>query len=512
MQLLASSREKQALDRFCQEEAGFPEIVLMEQAGRSCWERLCGEICSDLGLKDQALKLAVLAGPGNNGGDGLVLARHALQAGWTVQLVYAHDAWRDLPEIQRNILCSYDCPQLHWQQEREESAAALETADLIVDALFGVGLSRPLHGQYEEIISFLDSCHVPVVSIDLPSGLFQDIPSEPAVQNARPSGCVRADAVIAVRPADSILIHPFFRPYYGRLYFADAGFPPVYMQAHSSAILLEAADEQRFTLTLNPAAYKGSRGHVCMYAGSARYHGAALLAAGSAGCTAAGRVSLAVDPSIEQIIRCSTQAAVVQSSDDSPPPGTTALLVGSGWDQTGDRLSLLQRLLASGLPMVIDGDGLRLLAGLQFPASAEDAPDSRIQDHEKCRLLLTPHPGELSALIGWDIEKVLRHADEAAHNLARQWNAVVIAKSHVSIIVHPDGREYRLEGMEPSLAVAGSGDLLAGLAAGELAADADPLRAALKAALRHLAAGKILRESRGCGDADSLLEILRGCR
>ncbi|AFG36877.1 NAD(P)H-hydrate epimerase [Spirochaeta africana] len=495
MQYLAAAARKQQLDRTVQEQCGFPSIVLMEQAARSCWEIIRG-----LEVSTPQPRLVVAVGPGNNGGDGMAIARLAAHHGWLVTLLHTGSAWKPVPQQQLEMLRAYPAVRwLQWELRAEESSRALADADVVVDAVFGVGLTREPAGTYAEILAEINRQRSrkqaqTVVAIDVPSGLSHELLSAADGSIC----CVQADCTAAVLPIDSLLYMPAARRYAGRICPADAGFPPEQLQQYREAELVELQDLPEWRVSLAADAYKGSRGHACIYAGSSRYHGAAVLAALAAGCGPAGRVTLSVDPSIDQVVRTRLLSCVVQSSEQDPPAGTTAVLAGPGWDTISGRGERLQQLLALGLPTVLDGDALTLLP---------DFPDPAGDTGQVVQRVLTPHPGELSRLVGAPVPRVLRDTARIARDAARRYYAVVVAKGHVTWICHPDGRMYVVDGMEPRLAIAGSGDVLAGCIAAELAADADPLRAALAGVLRHRAAGGAARDT-GIA-AEQLIELLR---
>ncbi|MFW6362847.1 MAG: NAD(P)H-hydrate epimerase [Spirochaeta sp.] len=491
MQQLASAENKQQLDAETRTNLGFPSMVLMEQAAEACWRIVKQRLPSAEGIDTKTVQIVIAAGSGNNGGDGLSIARRAVHEGYGVSVVHKGSKWKDLPARQMQMLEAYSVPCFDWESDPESCIEAFAGADCIVDALLGVGASRPLAGDLLSMVQAITRAkelnpRLLIAAIDLPSGL--------------PAGAghvsVCADVTAAIIPADIQLFAPAVRQRSGQIAFADAGFPPSAVSALETYTLLEESDIPQLQVPIAQSAYKGSRGHLCIYAGSSRYHGAAVLAASAAEQGPAGRVTVSVDPEIDAVIRSHLTATVIQSSEDMPPHGTRALLIGPGWDTNTQRVDLLARLLQLGLPAVIDGDGLTLLQQLAPQRSGDDPVN----------WVLTPHPGELARLAGVSVPEVMQNPVSPAHTAAQRYRAVVVAKSHVTYIVHPDAGVYVVDGMEPNLATAGSGDVLAGCIAGEAAADGDVLRAAKIGVLRHLVAGRSL----GLASARQLPRLLGG--
>lgn len=484
MRKLAKTGLKRDIDRHAQVQFGFPAMVLMEHAARSCWQKLRNRF-----EKVPCGLLVVAVGPGNNGGDGLALARMAAEDGCRVVVLHSGSSWRDLPAQQLRMLQACERVRvIDWAQATAEAREALQAADYVVDALFGVGLSRPLSGAYAAITAEVNTarshnCRMKIVSVDLPSGMLRGMSPQ--------DSCIMADITLAVTPADTLLYIPAFRYLGGEILHVDAGFPRRLIDSVACQTLLDTADIDDYTVALPVSAYKSSRGHVCIYGGSVQYHGAVVLASQAAGCTTAGRVTTAVDPAIDAVVRTHLLSAVIQSHSDNPPAGVTALLAGSGWGSSADRPARLQELLQLSLPVVIDGEGLRALYSLQHVR----------REHDAVNWVLTPHPGELALLADMTVEAVLQSIDTAAELVARKYRAVVVAKSHVTCILHPDVGVFWIDGLEPALGTAGSGDVLAGMIAGELASDGDPLRAAAYSVLLHLQAGRNLHQ----GTAEQLV-------
>ncbi|THB68315.1 MAG: NAD(P)H-hydrate epimerase [Spirochaetaceae bacterium] len=490
MRDLANTKDRQKIDLVSQKNYSIPGIVLMENAARSCWEAITDFLSQK--TRGQETGIVVIAGPGNNGGDGLSIARRAGYAGFPVIVVHCGEWKSDLARVQYEMLAASGFAFCDWKTNWAAAESAIKSADLVIDAMFGSGLSRSVGGDYLPIVSLINSVdrqQAFVISVDIPSGLFAGF-------NPQTDICVQADLTCAVSPADIALYTPAYRSYAGRIVHVDAGFPPSACDQYSGQHrLCEVMDKVLFETRLEATAYKNSRGHVAVYAGSVQWPGAAVLAAKAAGLGAAGRVSLMADEKIIPLLGTQLVSTVIGNNEGSLPPGATALLVGCGWGQEPGRRDLLRKLISQQKPMVLDADALIVMAELE-----ED-----IQQYSSIPLVMTPHPGELAIISGNTVKYVLENFAATLMEVAQKFNAVVVGKSHVTCVVHPQKGCFWVDGMTPALGTAGSGDILAGLIGAELAADGDPLRAALYGVLSHVEAGKKISK----GPAELLLESLK---
>jgi NAD(P)H-hydrate epimerase len=252
-------------------------------------------------------------------------------------------------------------------------------------------------------------------------------------------------------------------------------------------------------------AHKGDRGHLAVFAGSPGTTGAAWLASHAAARARVGLVSLYLDESTWPVLasRCTSVMAkpwdaAAGSSGIPDPSRWTGLLVGPGWGLGPERLAALDRLLALGLPGVLDADGLALLGKLPGGARGRLAG----------RWVLTPHPGEFSRLSGISVTELLDDPLPRAAALAADLEAIVVLKGSVTSISVPDGRCWILDGGNPALATGGSGDVLAGLVAGGIASGLDPLEAAQFGVSLHARLGRIAARRSGWFLAEDLVPLV----
>jgi|GEM_PF-151125 len=565
--------EAAELDRRTQTDAALPGLLLMEDASLSIWQRLRallaerGMISAGSASGGRRLRIAALAGKGSNGGDALALIRQAafafgsseglcciLAAGMPAPYTGAASAGAagDASPAQAGAnaaaspqtiyaasLKALGVPLYIWEgdegdgrggggaERNREALAAIAGADVIIDGLAGTGIKGPLRGKTAALRAALaqsiearekisDRALPLVCSIDIPSGL-----SDGMVPG---SALVEADYTFSVEPRKLCLYTPAFRAAAGEIVGAEGVFPAAAGRCaeDQKAVLLEAADLESLMPRPSKDAHKGSRGRAGIYAGSPGMSGAARLAARAAAAASAGIVFLCVDP--ELVGSLSGGAAVVQEA--GAPRGFDACLAGPGWreDQScglrpgnsggaleacaaaredgAGRGARLRELIDSGIPLVIDAGGLRVLAGFSNP------PDMG------GRAILTPHPGEFAALSGLSAGEVLSSPREALQREAARRNAFIVLKCQCSWICSPDGRIAVWDGRDPSLATAGSGDVLAGLCTGLLAsysASGRPVQNALwdaarAAVIAHGLAGRSAFRKYGWYEADRIAE------
>ncbi len=456
----------QDMDRRAINEYGIPGHELMENAGRECARHILAACGGDTGRR-----AVVLAGKGNNGGDGYVIARHLLEWGWQVQVIVlaqreeiGGDALTSLVRLPDEVLnfCT------------EEGALTalyrddIQAADVLVDALLGTGLSQELRGAYLEAVALINHGPGTVVAVDIPSGVHGT--------TGRILGqAVQADLTVTFALAKlGQLLYPG-ADHVGRLVVVDIGIP---QQLVETAVGYEYLDE-RYVSSLvtrrKRTTHKGSYGHCLVVAGSTGKTGAALLSANSAVRSGAGLVTLAVPERLHQIVEIkTTEAMTVPLPDDGSGylataaipviecllAGRNVLALGPGIDRRPETVSLVHRLLESvSLPMVIDADGLN--------AIAEDT--SVLKRRVSQQVVLTPHPGEMSRLVGSSIPDVAAVRISVAQDFARTFGVYLVLKGARTIIVAPNGMAAINGSGNPGMASGGMGDVLTGVIAALLA-------------------------------------------
>jgi len=434
--------------------------------GETLMERAGAAVATAIGERWSPRPVAVLCGPGNNGGDGFVAARHLTERGWPVRLFLLGEQAALRGDAARHAA--------RWKQPVEALAPEIpaDTA-LVVDALFGAGLSRPIDGLAAAGISGLDARRLEVVAVDVPSG----------VDGA-------TGAVVGVAPTATLTV-TFFRKKPGHLLFpgrglcgetivADIGIPAAVLQSirpqtfeNAPALWLDAFPWPRSD------AHKYKRGHA-LVAGGAVMTGAARLAARAAARAGAGLVTIAAPRAVFAIYAASLAGVIVQPVGDITDFAAlladtrrNAILLGPGLGTGAATGELVHAALATRRAVVLDADVFAALAGRADElAAAIEGPT-----------LLTPHEGEFARLFAAAGDKLT-----SARHAARASGAAVLLKGADTVIAAPDGWTAINANAPPDLATAGSGDVLAGIALGLIAQDMSPHLAGAAAAWLHGAA------------------------
>jgi hydroxyethylthiazole kinase-like uncharacterized protein yjeF len=434
-------------------KAGVSSLTLMENAGRA----VAGEIARRYGARP----VLVLCGPGNNGGDGFVVARHLKRWGWPVRLALLGD---------RQALKGDAAAMAALWEGEVEQGIAISGARLIVDALFGAGLSRPFPA---DLASAINGAGVPVVAVDVPSGLDG--------RTGRPRGAsIRADVTVTFfRRKPGHLLLPG-RTLCGEVVVADIGIPESVLQEIRPTAWLNT--EIRVSGP-SPAGHKYGRGHAVVVSGGPLNTGAARLAAEAALRSGAGLVTLS--GSAEALaVHAAQLSAVMLSGADLPTllsdRRKNAVCIGPAAGVGEDTRDKVDAALMSGAAAVLDADALT-----SFGDAGESQRLFRLVGLVPGRpVVMTPHAGEFSrifkGLAGEGDSKL-----EAVRKAAALSGAVVVLKGADTVIAAPDGRARVNANAPPTLATAGSGDVLAGIVTGLLAQGLDGFDAAAAAVWRH---------------------------
>jgi NAD(P)H-hydrate epimerase len=459
---------------------GTPGHVLMERAGRAAAAAARGL------LRGRRGPVLIVCGRGNNGGDGFVVARLLRRPGrrvetWCVGDVGGGtgDAARMLRRWQRS---GGRIHRLTAPPDLDAFAARCRSAALVVDALFGTGLSAPVTGLAAEVVHAINRAGVPVLALDVPSGLSAD--------TGRPLGvAVRATATVTFGLAKIGLCVPPGCEHAGRLSIADIGLTEVAALGAPPVEWLEASAVGRLLPRRARDAHKGAFGHVLVVAGSRGKLGAALLAAEGAARAGAGLTTLAVpaslQPLVEGRVREVMTAALAEDGAglvEAPAGpeltdlvrGRAAVVCGPGLGTGEGPRAVVGALLGMvSVPMVLDADGLNAVAGTGA-LRGRRAPT-----------VVTPHPGEMARLLAASVEDVQRDRVRAARDFAAATGVVVVLKGAGTVVAAPDGRCALSTSGNPGLASGGSGDVLAGVIGGLLAQGLTPFEAATFGAFVH---------------------------
>lgn len=508
---LVTSAEMRALEA-ASEAAGVSTAQLMENAGLA----VAQEVWMTLGtLEDR--RILILAGPGNNGGDGLVAARHLVEWGAQVAVYLLRPRAEDDPLL--SALIEAEAPLVSADNDPgfETLDQFFSVAEMVVDALLGTGASRPIDGDLAAILARLARvCDRParprVIAVDLPSGVDAD------TGRADPY-TVSADLTVALGEAKAGHYLGEGSARVGRIQVVDIGIPAEIERRGID--LLDRAWAKKHLPPRPVEANKGTFGKVMVLAGSRRYAGAASLAGAAAYRTGAGLVTLAIPEGIQAMV-----AARIAEATFLPLTEEVGALAAGAADIVRQELTGYRVLLAGpGLGMaaaeavrslvldlhlpelrglVLDADALNALAGLDGWHAT--LPPGTV---------LTPHPGEMARLTGRSVEQIQAARLDTAREWAARWGVVVVLKGANTVVASPDGRAWLSPFANPALASAGTGDVLAGAIAGLLAQGGDPAELAACGVFLHGMAGDAVRAEFGPAGllaSDLLPELARAIK
>ncbi len=439
-------------------ESGVAGAVLMERAGNAVARAALARL-SDGG------RVVVVAGAGNNGGDGYAAARLLAQRGVPVTVAalvapesLRGDAAHHVALAQQAGVkvraCNGDDGRLaHW----------LARAMLVVDAVFGTGLSREVAGAFALAVEAINQSGRPVLAVDIPSGVHGD---SGAVMGA----AVRADWTLPIAATKWGCWLGEGREYAGELLPpADIGILPETIEqafggapGEAGATRAAVIEHAAIAAGLFPrprTAHKGDFGHVWIFGGSPGYTGAPRLAAAGAMAAGAGLVSIACPDEAWPVVASASLEAMAHPQASAPWHRADVVAAGPGWGRA--QQAMLGELLASGLPLVLDADALNMLAA--------DASLAEAAKRREALTVLTPHPGEAARLLGMDVGRVQEDRPAAAIELARRYAAWVVLKGAETLVAAPDARLWLCPFGSNRLARGGTGDVLAGVLAALLA-------------------------------------------
>jgi hydroxyethylthiazole kinase-like uncharacterized protein yjeF len=514
VQPVLSAEQIREIDRLTVENYHTSSLLLMEAASGACMNAIRARLEDDLPNK----KSLILCGKGNNGGDGAALARALARAGMHCSVVLfgkvsdtSGDARTNFESVSRLAsfeagspespapLTFIECESVN---DWEQIAKPRRAYDVIVDALFGTGLTRPLEGVFLKVIEHLsmlreardraDGVRPLVLSIDIPSGLNAD--------KAKPIGpAVKADVTVTFTAAKLANVLPPASEFGGELIVAGIGSPSSLIEAARPWLFFtEAEDARQWLISTRyiPDSYKNSHGHVLIAAGSRGYSGAAALCGNAAIRAGAGLVTVATAASAQSSVASSAMPEVITTALAETDRGAisdeavsyflqlaakaSAVAIGPGLTSDDERTRRFVRAVIDrrAKPCVIDADGLNSLA--PWPAG--------LSGSDQLPLVLTPHPGEMLRLIGTDDKSALDDRVAAARQFATAHHVLLVLKGSRSLLATPDGRVFVNSTGNAGLGTAGAGDTLTGLISGFLAqaystlADrADPVAATIAA-------------------------------
>ncbi len=474
MRFLADGLEMRGMDRYSIETIGIPSIVLMEHAAAAAVDEMRG--C----LEGQP-SILIVCGTGNNGADGLAMARLLDNEGYAVQVapvgnqMKATEEWKTQAEI-----CSrLDIPFVH--QELSAEYIRSNRIGVVVDGLFGTGLSRMVTGAFQEAIEAINRSGAYVVSIDIPSGISAD--------SGAVLGCaVKADLTVTFQCEKlGMALYPG-KKYCGQTVVRDIGIPP--MSQRTVAPRAFTMDETDLEQMPERPSYsnKGTFGRVLVIAGAKNMAGAAILSGTGAYRSGAGLVRVLTVEENRVILQSTLPEAILTTYSGKELPldvleeacgWASSIVIGPGLGLSDQTTSLLRYVLQyRKVPVVIDADGLNTLA-----------VHREMLDSLGENAVLTPHLGEMSRLIGTPVSHITMDLPETACTFSERYGAVLVMKDAKTLVADGKNRLYVNTCGNSGMATGGSGDVLAGVIGGLLAGGMEPFEAASYGVLLHSLAG-----------------------
>ena len=489
------------------EALGVSKAALMQNAGLAIARRI-----RQLHAPLYGVPILILAGPGNNGGDGIVAARWLQR--WQARPVVYICRDRPDPDPILDAARAANVPTIAASADPNlsELAALLDRAQLVIDAALGIGRIRPIQSPLRDILAAAAAAkaarpELRILAIDVPSGMnAADGSSDPA--------CLPADLTLSMGYPKIGHYAYAAAPLIGALETTDIGLPPGAARDIPLSVMTAAAARAR--LPARPAAsHKGSFGRTLAIAGSLNYIGAAHLSATAAARVGSGLVTIATPAAIQAPIAAKSPEPTYLPLPETAPgvispdaadavlselAACDSLLIGCGMGQATNTRIFIRRILATRRtlpPTVIDADGLNAIARTRIPRWWEEFRQPAI---------LTPHPGEMARLAAKPVPEVQSDRIGIALASAALWNKIVVLKGAYTIVAHPDGAAQLCPFANPGLASAGTGDVLAGCITGLLSQGVPPQDAAPLGVYLHALAGE--RARRSLGDAGMLASDL----
>ena len=489
MKAVVTAQEMAQFDRLTMELYGIPGMVLMENAGRGVAEVVLRTLGDPVNKRVQ-----IYCGPGNNGGDGYVIARYLINRGAQVSLFLLADPAKISGDafFHLNILSKLGCRPV-----TVKTAADLPTErpDVIVDALLGTGVRGPLRPLYEKTVEHINRQQAPALAVDIPTGVNADTGA--IVETA-----VRAQVTATMALLKRGLLFSPGREYCGRIEIVDISMPTLLVTEHHPRVYYVQADDVRRMLPQRPLnAHKNQCGQVTVVAGSRGFTGAAALVSEVALRVGSGLVYLLTPQDLNAIYEQKlTEVITLPTIDaegfltDSALPMIVehasvhaALAVGPGLGRRPATEALVRGLLqALDKPLVLDADGLNACVG-----------HTHLLRNYKGALILTPHVGELARLTGLTAADITADPVDIARRFAQEWDCTLALKGGPTVTAAPDGRVYINSTGNAGMATAGTGDVLTGIIAGLLAQGLETTTACTAGVYIHGSAGDWAAQSLG---------------
>ena len=490
-------------------EQGFPEILLMEEAGRSTAQMIYNKYREKKELTGH--HVLILCGKGNNGGDGLVIARFLDMWGFHVKIVLTAQENEMSQVSAKNLkLCQLrDIEIINYQaNDKNELYNLFANSDIIVDALLGIGITGKVRGKAQELISLTNQygAQSMICAVDIPSGI--------SAESGQILGqAIQADFTMTMAYMKTGLTLYPGRSYAGETNIVDIGIPPVIEDSfEDNKYILEEIEAKALLPQRTETGHKGSFGKVAVIGGAEGMSGAPALTAQAALKTGAGLVRALVPQTIQDVVAAYNPAVMTEglavkenklslaawSKIKQAADNYDVFAVGPGMDQSEDIKQLVEKILTTiNKPVVLDADAINVL-------------DKDVLKQRQAVTILTPHPGEMARLIDKEIEYIKQNRIKITKEFAREYDVCLILKGAATTVGLADGDLFINPTGDHGLATAGSGDVLTGVLAGLLAQGLKDAQAAVLAPYIHGKAGQLGQKEKTAFSltADEIIEFL----
>jgi NAD(P)H-hydrate epimerase len=462
MTKILTAEQMGKLDRETTELVGIPSLLLMENAGFQLYAAL-REGFDDL----PGRQVAIVCGKGNNGGDGMVLARQLMQHGCypDVYLLAEQESVSGDAAVNLGILVKWGCPIFEIADEKDWEAVlpGFEAYDIIVDAILGTGITKPLSGLFARVVQDLNLTESYILAVDIPSGMVSDsVETTPL--------CVEADATVTFTAPKIAHVLSAGLEALGDLTIASIGTPPDLLDKPGHRLnLITIDDAVEWRLPRPASSHKGTYGHIAVIAGSSGKAGAASLGSQAALRTGSGLVTV-LTPRCTQPTVAGFSPEVMTAGFESTAEGSfartaaepvleflqqlDAAAIGPGLSTHPETADFTRTLVRrSPVPLVVDADGLNAFAGAV----------EKLRNENGHSLILTPHPGEFSRLTDLSVGEILRNPHGAALDFSTRHQIWLVLKNFRTLVASPDGLVFVSPTGNPGMATAGMGDVLTGI-------------------------------------------------
>lgn len=485
---LLTPEEMRAVDEAATVEYKIPSILLMEHAAY--------QVFSYIKEKEEGKEIVIICGPGNNGGDGLALARQLkafLNSKVEVLLLCSREKLSEDGKVYYDICQNMDINLLHIKEDNKQAwLEKIQKASIIVDAILGTGLSRKIEGLFYEVIREINEVNHKVISIDIPSGIN-------GLTGKVQGIAVKADLTITfVRPKLGLYLYPAIL-YTGEVRVVNIGIPEQLIEKTNTQYFSIEQDEMKTILPRREVrSNKGSYGKVLTIGGSLGMAGAISLTSMAAYRVGCGTVTTAIPKCIIEIMQQKlTEVMAIGLEDEAGHfskgaeselrkilPNYEVVAIGPGIGRSETVLSLVKEVLLNDKPCILDADALYFVPQVLEMIKAR-----------KKATIMTPHPGEMARMMGVTIEAILDEPIQYAREFATKFNVVTVLKLEKTVIAHTDGNIYINRYGNTGLAKGGSGDTLTGIITGLLAQHMVPIEATKLGVYLQTRAADLAKES-----------------